>query len=447
MEFKVNPIPDSSHPHWFQADSHETKVVSLFHAIRSLDNGHFKDLVRQLTDMFVEQFEDVPCDKNGNKKIGGITYYKCGLAKNQESYTIIVPPLDTEIGTNDADDMKARFSIIHNAMGSNHAANRIKEQELRYFMTEKVPVIRNGIVGKSLLRITKLVKAVENAGTDNQLALGQFYKKIYAEIDGTLDVHAHERNYPCYSYRFYNGKTYRTRYDRHVLGISYYETESMKDAAEQLTKGALDVERARNILKAISTPDIRKEIFFPSIVAILDTFQWDDQYVTTKAYKNKIVSFLEQQGIELVHDARRTITTDKYTYECTMNTQTSAENYAHDLLSGKTDAIYAVFDAIQAYDMYDGITDEYAREFFTKAGYLVKDWKPEPDLWYRVAKIIPVAYAERLDLKKYKQELLMPDEVHEGAMAIAEKEIGPTIDGFYKMMCSDEMQKRYKVRD
>lgn len=433
-----------NHPYWFEPETQCIRAASLFQAIHSLENGHFPELVSQMTERFAAQFEDVPCDKKGNKKLGSITYHKCGLAVNSEGCQIIVPPLDTEINTSEKDDISARLKIISDAMGRYHkVSHRHREQELRYFMTGKAPSIRNGLVGKSLQKITKLVEAVENAKEADPIVFSEIYGKIFAEIDGTLDISAHERNYPAYTYGHYNDKSFRTRYDHYVRGIEYYETETVKDAAEQLAKGTLDFKRAQTIIDTISKDDTRKTIYFPSLIAVLDSNTWEKYEIVTDAYKNKIKRFLKSNGIELKPDMPRTIKTRTYTYDCRMNTEIAAENYAYDLLGGKIKALHTVFDAVQAYRMYDAVKDGCAREFFLKAGFLIKDWEPDTDLCHRVADIIPVAsYCKKILEGNYRDELLLTNEIHEGAVDIAKEHAALAFGEFRKKMNTEKIKER-----
>lgn len=373
----------AKHPCKFNGGCDAEKAEQLIKAIYNLNtSGYFPDAVDDLTNRLVPLFDDIEPDKDGNKKLDNIIYYKAGIIKDPQGYYVIATPFETQ--KPETDDVSDRIRLINETMKYAYEINKQHTlKQLAFAMSGKKPGTRNGVVGKSLFRIEQLVSKMEgfleqNPDTDRRVVFHDALLKIQKETSGPLDTYVQNKLYN-YSYKHSTGRLNHSL-SSPVYIITYAEGDVIQDVAEQMLKGTLTEKRVHNIMDTVHGH--RNTVKFVPLDSLIDV----GTQFCQKDYKNRVTRCVQDHGVTLSEYATfRNSSGNEYH----QNTFYSMECYAENLITNKSKLIAPIYDAIQAYTAYDSIQDEKAREFLTAAGYLVKDWKPDPELWLRAARIMP----------------------------------------------------------
>lgn len=407
-------------PNWFSPDAEASKATSLFFAIIALGSGHFPEQVDMLTDMLVSIFDGIECDKDGNRHLDQLTYHKAGIISNKDGKMVIAPPAAFENGKDEKDDAADRMKAINGILKYTKNMTRIPEGQLRHAITGRKPSVKNGAVGRSLEKISRITCSMEAAGDEvtSADAFSGLIRKMLDETEGTIDPKLHQKTYILYR-RMYDNNTYRDCVN--AYGIEYVPGAVLEEIATQLSSGPIDHYRVTGIIGTAYRKEPFPKVWFVPMTTALGTRVITD-YAMPAAYENEIRQYLSDAGLEIGSNVMRDYESHSRTYTRRIDTYSAAGHYAAEMLSKRVHVAETVYDAMQAYAMYDAIGDEKVRDFLVKAGYLVKDWKPDPDLWLRAARTVPACF-DRQDISKfsYTNDLQLTPKIHRGAVKIAEK--------------------------
>lgn len=407
-------------PNWFSPDTEASRATSLFFAIIALSSGHFPEQVDMLTNMLVSIFDGVECDKDGNRHLDQLTYHKAGIISNKDGKMVIAPPVTFENRKDEKDDTADRMKAINGILKYTRHMTRIPEGQLRYAITERKPVIKNGAVGRSLEKISRITCSIEAAGeaVTSTDAFSGLVRKILDETEGTINPKLHHKTY-ILCRRMCDNDTYKDCVS--AYGIEYMPGGVLEEIAAQLSSGPIDHYRVTGIIDTAYRKKPFPKTWFVSMGTALGTMNVEG-YAMTSAYENEVRQYLSAAGLEIGTDVMWDYESHGKTYTQRVDTYSMAAHYAAAMLSARVHAAEAVYDAIQAYAMYDAIGDEKVRDFLVKAGYLIKDWKPDPDLWLRAARTVPACFGRNgANPFGYADGLRLTPEIHDGAAKIAEK--------------------------
>lgn len=362
--------------HRLSGNSDQERAKALFDAIRCLDVGFFADHVGELSRELHALFDDVPATKDG-KQLGELTYKSCGLICDKEDHALPMPPFETEPedGNADAEDAKKRIKAIERCCRWYFHKGDTTLKQIAWSMSGRQPRTRNGVVGKSLYKITRLVDKMEkasseNPGIDMELAFYGAYSKIYAEACGPISVGDHENNYDR---NFRNDGTLAKGYGHTVYLITCTHGDLTDQVASTLSKGALSNDRIYQATHGLRSENVKETAGFVPMTSIVDIHE----YIDSERLVEQLVDGIARDCPEL--QAAKTEREKEREHR-------HAVNYLSDMLRPTAWCIQAIYDAVQAYYAYDGIRNERTRDFLLDAGYIIKDWHPDPELWYRASK-------------------------------------------------------------
>lgn len=417
------------HPTTFDGGCNTSQALCLSEAIIKLNYyGFYPEIAEDLTNKLADLFKDIEPDKDGNKKLGELVYHKSGLLKNHTGDGIALPPFD--IPKNEDDDMTDRIKLLHKTASYVHSHHQHTLKQIAFAMSGKKPGIRKGAVGRSLLKITALVEKMEaflekDPGTNKNIVFRDLLIKIRKEIDGPLDKYA--------NYSLYDRTTYDNTSSTPMYCIRYTKGELVEEIAAQLMTGALTTDRITNILNTI-TYEKKELVWFIPMESLIKP------YLSTYEYKEKCIDCMINHGIAL---SVRTLLKTEHGQDYYANTFDTAKSYAGMLIADKSDIVAPIYDAIQAYNAYDSIEDEKVREFAIAAGYLVKDWKPDPDLWLRAAKLMPILFGDKqTDCSYYEERLGIDGDTVKDIKAIAETYAETKLDEISEQLQSENTKER-----
>lgn len=411
-----NDRPYDSHPQWFCSDADACTARALFNGICAIENGYLPDLVDEMTGRLVSMFDGVP-EKDGIKKLGCLSYHKNGLiASSKPSDVIPVPTFEVRQENEKTDSTTDRAAYIQKIMRYDYTGGNLVLKQLKYEMTGKARTAQPDVaVGRTLRRLQSIVDTAQGVLDENpdidvrQLGIDEKTDRILYE---NLDL-----------YRYYANYSYMTVPNKHcpdspctqvsLFRVSYMDGDTLSEMAKTLSSGTLTPERINDVM-SVTRQKIQHTWFVPihAIVPytinrfitedyVYELKQWCDGCMGKNSYDEKALSHL-----------------------------------ASGLLRDRVDIIAPVYDAVQAYTAMDSITDERTREYLYSTGRLVKDWKPDPDLWLRTASIKPLVDYKTLHtcFKAFTDKTL------DGAAVIADTHLKEAMPRFRDWLSGKEYQ-------
>lgn len=370
----------ASHPAQFEGGIHVKMAETLFHAINMLDNGLFPEETERLTGRLVDLFADVSESRPGIKKIGSLAYHAAGIISDERENDyrdIPVPPF--EPAPVESDETEERAAMLRREYQGK--PGNLMLRQLLWAMTGKPAVRKRHAIGRVLPKIEKLVSKVEqlmdeNPDIDVLPMLGGLLDRIGTETDAAFACSMAD----CYDYEWPGGS------GKLVYSIKYADDDAVRETAKAMSKGTLTPER---------------------IEALTDSLL---RYAHT-------VRFVPAESVTdmLGHGFSDELTRIRREHKTYLE-RTYIDAMAQSIMFTSR----ALYDAIQEYAMYDSVTDKDVRRFFTASGLLAKDWRPDPDLWLRAARLIPANF-DKSDIawSSYANNLLLTPEIHDGAIKVA----------------------------
>lgn len=411
-----NDRPYDSHPQWFCSDADACTAQALFNGICAIGNGYLPDLVDEMTGRLVSMFDGVP-EKDGIKRLGCLSYHRSGLiASSKPSDVIPVQPFEVRQEDEKTDGMADRAAYIQKIMQYDYTCGNLVLKQLKYEMTGKARTAPpDAAVGRTLKRLQSIVDAAQDVLDENpdidvqQLGIARKADRILYE---DLDPY---RYYVNYSHMTVTNRHYPDDYGAKVslFRVSYMDGDTLSETAKALSSGTLTPERINNAMSA-AKQKIRHAWFVP-IHAIVP-------YTTNRFMTADYVFKLKQWCDECMGR--------KPYDEKTLN------HLASGLLHDRVDLIAPVYDAIQAYTAMDSIADGRTREYLYATGRLVRDWKPDPDLWLKAASMKPLVNDKTL----HNCFKAFTDEVLDGAAIIADTHLKEAMPRFRDWLSGKEYQ-------
>lgn len=371
------------HPAQFEGGIDIKMADTLFRAIGVIDNGMFPKETEMLTKRLVALFDDAPEPKPGIQKLGSLAYFSAGVISDQRENDyndIPAPPFVPVSGS--LDEKKDRINMLKREFPV--MPGNLMQRQLAYAMGGKPTIKVHHATGKALPKIQKLVEKAEqlireNPDMDVSPMLGVLLQKIDTETDRTFSGSMSD----CYDYEWPG------RYGKITYRIKYADGNAVRETADAMLEGALTEERIRALTERLNA------------------------YAHTAAFvpfesMTKTMAYSIQNALIDIRNGRHS-------------------SYGHGYIDSIQQAMVfmsrSLYDAIQAYGMYDSIADDGVRQFLIASGLLAKGgWKPDPDLWLRAARTVPACF-DRRDIGKfsYTNDLQLTPEIHRGAVKIAEK--------------------------
>lgn len=424
-----------NHPVNFHGNTDAEKAQTLFNAARILNTGMFPERLNDLCTDLAELFKDVPCENGTTKKLGTITYHKCGMAYNSENSQLIMPPFEVETddnseGTDGNKNMNDRIALIRSVISCSYRWDGHFEQEqILMSISGKRPTGYEGAVARSLTKITKIVAKIEdqlkrNPNVDKGLVFANLYEKLEKEALRKCSYRNRDNENP----------NIPPQCEPTLKAVRYLEKDAIDQITELLLSSALDRERTMKILNYAD--DTNKTAYFVPMTSLLGDRA---QELCTKELMNRLDAVVKDnlKNSLLVHDEDG----EAFGYYGTRTVNDIIFCYAEALVRAKTCIVEPIYDAIEAYSMYDAIADETAREFFIKRGCLAKDWKPEPDLWLKAAKLLYPVCGEDSQIMSYARRLNLDDGVIAETIHIADEYVNEKLDEIAGTLSSKKMQK------
>lgn len=402
----------------FRGGTDVDKALMLFNAAKILNTGLFPERVNDLCADLAALFADIPCEDGCTKKLGSITYHKCGMALNSENGRLIMPPFEV---SRTGDDLEDRIRILKSLMpGTYYMRGHFHESQILYAVSGKRPTAQKGAVARTLMKITKIVAKIEkqleaDPDTDRDFVFADLYGKL-AELSTRNYYSYHD----CYFNAYSQNPAIPDEYDNTLNGIYYMDGTTIKEVTDVLLSRALDRTRARKIIG--SADDKLKTAYFVP----MSTICGDAMDVST--YNTK--DFREQL---------EELTKDVLSGSSCGRKQSSY--YGEALIKSKMLAAVQIYNDIEAYAMYDSITDRQAREFFVKRGCLVEGWKPDPDLWLRAAKLLPPTAGKENPATDYADRHGINEDTRQKASALANEQVNARLDKIYEKLGSERSQE------
>lgn len=336
------------HPAQFEGGIDIKMADTLFRAISVIDNGMFPEETEMLTKRLVTLFDDAPEPKPGIRKLGSLAYFSAGVISDQRENDyndIPAPPFVPVSGS--LDEKKDRINMLKREFPV--MPGNLMQRQLTYAMGGKPTIKVHHATGKALPKIQKLVKKAEqlireNPDMDVSPILGVLLQKIDTETDRTFSGSMSD----CYDYEW-PGQCGKITYC-----IKYADGNAVQETADAMLEGALTEERIRALTERLNA--YAHTMAFVPFESMTKTMAYGIQNALTDARSGRHSSY-EHGYIDSIQQAMAFMSRSLY-------------------------------DAIQAYSMYDSIADDGVRQFLVASGLLAKGgWKPDQDLWLRAARL------------------------------------------------------------